>query len=526
MHQRELRTVLLIQAIEETDRAGEVIPLADRADASRAVIREPSNQSGARPSALLPTQSPAQSSMSLSPQVQAFLVKRSERLLDRLRLRSPAVMHVLALAGGLTWLGRFVLIVALAAGVSLSALDGSRRINILAFPLIGLIAWNLFVYVLLLVTWIRTRGRPAAAGFWSASVYERWISTRIESLMRHSTRFNVPLTTGLRRFAAEWGALSQPILFLRAKRLLHLAAALMAIGLIVGLYLRGIALRYEAGWESTFLGPLSAYALVSALYEPACALSGISLGSLGEIRELRWTATGGGGDAASWIHLIAITAMLYIVLPRLLAAAANTFGLWRLSRRLPISASLLGYARTLVMGVGSGSVGEVASVVPYAYEPKPSSIAGLESLLAATLGANLAVQLCDPVKYGDEETVATRLAATSAAWHVILMTLAATPEVENHGAFLTGWRDWLAKNAASAPLLIVIDEGPYAARMRGESAFEQRVQERRKLWREFVAGYGLRAVFADLIQIKPGAAAEINARDEARSALWTASERA
>jgi Protein of unknown function (DUF2868) len=525
MHQRELRTVLLIQAIEETDRAGEVIPVADRADASRAVIRE-TELPEARPSALLPTQPAAQPSMSLSTQSQVFLVKRAERLLDRLRLRSPAVMHVLSLAGGLTWLGRCVLVAALAVGVSLSALDGSRRINILAFPLIGLIAWNLFVYILLLVTWIRTRGRPAAAGFWSASVYERWISSRIESLMRHSTRFNVPLTTGLRRFAGEWGALSQPILFLRAKRLLHLAAALMAIGLIVGLYFRGIALRYEAGWESTFLGPQSAYALISTLYGPACALSGISHGSLGEIGELRWTATGGGGEAASWIHLIAITAMLYVVLPRLLAAAANSFALWRLSRRLPIPASLLGYARTLVMGVGSGTVGEIAGVVAYAYEPKPSSIAGLESLLTATLGANLKVQLRDPVKYGDEETVAARLAATSATWHVILMTLASTPEVENHGAFLTAWRDWLAKNAVSAPLLIVIDEGPYAARMRGESAFEQRVQERRKLWREFVAGYGLRAVFADLIQMKPGAASEINARDEARSALWTASERA
>jgi Protein of unknown function (DUF2868) len=514
MHQRELRTVLLIQAIEETDRAGEVIPLADRADASRAVIRE-TKLSLAQPSASLSTQS------------QAFLVKRSERLLDRLRLRSPVVMHVLALAGGLTWLGRFVLVAALATGVSLSALDGSRRINILAFPLIGLIAWNLFVYVLLLVTWVRTRGRPAAAaGFWSASVYERWISSRIESLMRHSTRFNVPLTTGLRRFAAEWGALSQPILFLRAKRLLHLAAALMAIGLIVGLYFRGIALRYEAGWESTFLGPQSAYALISALYEPASAVSGISHGSLTEISELRWTATGGGGEAASWIHLIAITALLYVVLPRLLAAAASTFGLWRLSRQLPTPTSLLGYARTLVMGVGSGTVGETAGVVPYAYEPKPPSVTGLEALLTATLGANLKVQLRDPVKYGDEETVATRLAATSATWHVILMTLASTPEVENHGAFLTAWRDWLAKNATASPLLIVIDEGPYAARMRGESAFEQRVQERRKLWREFVAGHGLRAVFADLIQIKPGAASEINARDEARSALWTASERA
>jgi len=546
MHQQSLRTVLLIQAIEETDRAGEVIPLADRADASRAVVRESSKLSEAglravqssagqpgeaqRPGA---PQQPgegrapreAQTSALLSPQVEAFLVSRAERLLDRLRTRSPAVVHILALAGGVTWLGRFVLLLALAAGVSLSALDGSRRINILAFPLIGLIAWNLLVYVLLLVTWIRSRGR-SSTGFWSAAMYERWIAGRIESLMRHSTRYNVPLSTGLRRFAAEWGTLSRPMVFLRAKRLLHLAAALLAIGLIIGLYIRGIALRYEAGWESTFLGPRSAYALVSLLYGPAAALSGISYGSVGEIAELRWTATGGGGDAAPWIHLIAITAVLYIVLPRLLAASAASLRLWRSSRRASIPSSLIGYARTLVMGVGSGTAGEIASVVPYAYEPKAPSVAGLESLLAATLGANLKVEMRDPVRYGDEETVAVRLAASGAAWHVILMTLASTPEVENHGAFLTAWRDWLARNATLSPLLILIDEGPYAARMRGEAAFEQRVQERRKLWREFVAGYGLRASFADLIQIKPGAASEINARDEARAALWTAGERA
>jgi len=76
---------------------------------------------------------------------------------------------------------------------------------------------------------------------------------------------------------------------------MHLAAALVAIGLIVGLYVRGIALRYEAGWESTFLGPGSAYALISALYEPASALSGISHGSPGEISELRWTGHGRRG---------------------------------------------------------------------------------------------------------------------------------------------------------------------------------------------------------------------------------------
>jgi len=511
MQSRELRTVMLIHSIEETDRAGEVIPLADRAEASRAALR--SSPAETQPSATLSSQS------------QAFLVHRSQRLLERLRLRSPAVTHVLALASGLTWLGRFVLIAAVVIGVSLSALDGSRRINILAFPLMGLIAWNLFVYVALLVTWLRTRGR-APTGFWSAHFYERWIAGRIESLMRHSTRYNVPLTTGLRRFAGEWGALSQPLLILRAKRLMHFAAALVAVGLIVGLYIRGIGLRYEAGWESTFLGPQSAYAVISLLYAPASALSRISHGTPAEISELRWTATGGGGEAASWIHLIAITAVLYIVLPRLIAAVATSFGLWRVARKIPLPASLLGYARTLVMGVGSGTVGETASVVSYAYEPKAPSIAGLQSLLAATLGANLKVQVRDPVKYGEEDTVAARLAATTATWHVILMTLASTPEIENHGAFLTAWRDWLAKNATTAPLLIVIDDGPYAARMRGDAALEQRMQERRQLWRDFVAGFGLRAVFADLIQIKPGAASEINARNEARSALWTASERA
>jgi len=300
----------------------------------------------------------------------------------------------------------------------------------------------------------------------------------------------------------------------------------VAIGLIIGLYVRGLVLRYEAGWESTFLGPPSAHAMVSVLYGPASLLSGVSYGGIEEIARLRWTGTGGGGDAAPWIHLIAITAGLYIVLPRLILAAAASFALWRVSRKPTLPPSLLGYSRGLLMGVGGGGGGETASVIPYAYEPKDPSIAGLESLLAATLGGHLKIKVQDPVRYGDEETVSARLAGTTASWHVILMTLASTPEVENHGAFLAAWRDWLAKHAVSTPLLTLIDEGPYAARMRGEAAFEQRLQERRRLWREFVAGYGLRASFADLIQLKPGAPSELNARDEARAALWTASERA
>jgi len=507
MHQQALRTVLLIQAIEETDRTGEVIPLADRAEASRAVVREAADvrvgDSGA----------------SLSTQSRNFLQRRAERLLQRLRARSPVVIQVLTLAGGLTLIGRLIAVLAFCFGVSLATLDGSRRINILAFPLLGLVIWNLFMYLLLLVAWLRFRGGDSG-GFWSATLYERWIGHHVEELLRHATRFNIPLTTALRRFLAEWSAVSRPMWLLRAKRLLHVSAALVAIGLIGGLYVRGIVLRYEAGWESTFLHPEGAHALLKFVYGPASHLSGIPIGSVDEIRAVRWTAHEGGGEAAAWIHLIALTAAIYIVIPRLLAASAASIGLWRFSRNPPLPPGLLGYARALIIGTG-GSVRGVASVIPYAYEPSAESKAGLEALLAVTLGANLQVQVREPVRYGEEEG----LRGSQADWNVILMTLAATPEVENHGALLGGFRDWMSRNATAAPLLVVIDEAAYGARMRGDAGLEQRLADRRKLWREFVAGYALRACIVDLTQMRPGTTAEASARDAARAALWTASEK-
>ena len=510
MHQRALRTVLLIQAIEETDRTGEVIPLADRADASRAVIRDgrwPAAQSGAR----------------LTAAADSFLQQRSARLLERLRVRSPVVTHVLALAGGLVWLGRLILVLAFAAGVSLAAIDGSRYINILAFPLIALIAWNLLVYLVLLIFWLRNTGPRPTPRAWPANLYERLIASRLETLLRQSTRYNVPLTHGLRRFAADWTSVSRPLQLLRAKRVMHLAALLLAVGLIVGLYVRGIVFRYEAGWESTFLGPEGVRALLHVLYGPASAVTGIPVGSVDDIRAMRWTGNSGGVGAAPWIHLIAVTAVLYIVLPRLVAVLVTSAVAWRFSHRPPLPPSLLGYARALVMGVGNGTLRETARVIPYAYEPKPACVSGLESLLAAALGTNFTLDVQAPVRYGDEDSASTRFSG-AATWNVLLMTLAATPEVENHGALLAQIRDWLTEHASASPLLVVIDETPYTARLRGDPSYDQRLQERRNLWRTFVAGYGLRACLVDLAQMRPGSSSELDARDSVRAALWTASE--
>jgi hypothetical protein len=45
---------------------------------------------------------------------------------------------------------------------------------------------------------------------------------------------------------------------------------------------------------------------------------------------------------------------------------------------------------------------------------------------------------------------------------------------------------------------VVVDESPYAARMAGDASLATRLEERRRLWRDFVAGYGLEVDLVNL----------------------------
>lgn len=324
-----MRKVLLIQAIEETDRKGEALPLAERIEATRAVI-------GKNPPSL-----ETQAEAPLSSATEWFLVRRSEVLLRLLRERSPGIDHVLAAAGGAISFDRGLLVIAFASGVLLAFLDGRYGINILAPPLVGLVLWNVLVYVLLL-------GRRAApSGL--ARLYSRLARGHFERLLNHSTHFNAPLAPGLRRFAGDWWEVAQPLFAARGQRLLHLCAALVALGLVTGYYFRAHILLAHAGWtDGNLLGPATAHAALTLFYGPAALFAGISLPTTDGIAQLRWTVgSDGGGDAAVWVHLVAWTAFLFIMVPRLLAMLIATFGLWRLSRRLRLPPGVGTYVRTV-----------------------------------------------------------------------------------------------------------------------------------------------------------------------------------
>jgi hypothetical protein len=330
MQQRALRTVMLVHAIEESDRAGEALSMTDREHATREAAGGGPLPGSARDGAALGGDS------------ERFLARRAEGLLARLRVRSPGIDRILEVSGSALGLDRATLLLAFLAGVALAFADGDR-IDIFAYPLIGLVIWNLIVYAVLVGRLFRPPQRGSRVRGAFGRLYARRVRARIDALIAHSTGFNAPLAPGLRRFAANWSEVGQPLFRCRARRLLHLAAILVAVGLMAGYDFRGWILRESAGWSTTIFGPTSAHAALTGLYGPASAVSGVALPSADAIRALIWTGpTAGGGPAGQWIYLIDWTALLYIVFPRLLAVAVSTGGLWRESARLRVPEPVTG----------------------------------------------------------------------------------------------------------------------------------------------------------------------------------------
>jgi uncharacterized protein DUF2868 len=470
MRESELRPVLLVKAIEESDREGAVIAPADRVAATREAVRaapvarEALRLEGGR----------------LPAGAQRLLVLRARTLLAQLRVRHPFVEELLAFASA-RWVAIALMAAALAMGLALSSLDGTRRINVLAFPLWGVVAWNLLVYAIVAIAALRAAARHRAPSRWLPAWTAHTVLQRGSALVARARRFHAPLANALARFLVEWQEAARPMLAARAARLFHVCAALLGAGLVAGFYLRGVTLDFRAGWESTFLDASQAQRVLAVLYAPASWLTGIAVPDTAHLEAIRWRDGAGGESAAPWLHLLAATVLVFVIVPRIALAIASAVGAWRAARSPALPASLAGYFDAVFREVGLSVAARAQRVIPYAYEPPPEALARLRDLLQAPL------DMAPMLAYGREEDLAE---PPDGAGGALLFTLASTPEDENHGRVIAAARRW-----RSAPVVIV-DEGPYAARM-GEG-MKERVDERRRAWRQFVAAHGLEPRFVDL----------------------------
>ncbi|HYN59518.1 MAG TPA: DUF2868 domain-containing protein [Rubrivivax sp.] len=416
---------------------------------------------------------------------EGFIAARAQLALDRLATRDPLVARW---RGWRPWRAEWLLlavVLGFAIGVLVDRIGSAQRINLLAPPVWAVIAWNLAVYVWLLGHALSATSSPGWLRRGVSAWLQRW-------RMRRMSHAGGAGANAWQAFAADWAAHSLPLNSARVALALHLGAAALGLGLIAGLYLRGLVLDYRVAWQSTFLDAATVHRLLSTLFAPASALSGIALPDLAGVAALRLPAGAppAAASAAPWIHLYALQLAALVVLPRLALALWAGLRARRLQQHVALSLREPYFERLLWQQRGGNTP---VGIWPHAHTPDAAAQAALKALFTRLFGAGLQLQLAPTVAYGAEDE--PRAPGAEGALCIALFDLGATPEAESQGRLM---------RSLGAPALMLVDEAAFAQRF---GAGSPRLPERRQAWSGLAASLGCGLVFVDL-RAGDGAAAE------------------
>src|SRR5438034_6493849 len=95
---------------------------------------------------------------------EAFLARRAALAVEKLGERHPALPRALRALRWRPWVGTAIVCLAFVLGVFIDQVGGAQRINILAPPVLGLLIWNVAVYLVMIVGYILRYGETATPG--------------------------------------------------------------------------------------------------------------------------------------------------------------------------------------------------------------------------------------------------------------------------------------------------------------------------------------------------------------------------
>ena len=361
-------------------------------------------------------------------------------------------------------------------------LGSPHRVDLLSAPLLLIVLWNLLVYAWLAVALFKPKKQGSQAGL-------GWLGRWASGLAWLPKNMPQPWPAALATFTTHWMHTSAPLTRVRVLRVVHVCAAALALGAVASLYTRGLLVQYQVGWESTFLRGEQVQGLLSLLFKPAMLVFGMQGFSLAEVQALQWPHQAPVDGGARWVHLFAATLLLLVVLPRCVLAAVAYGKQRRLARRFHADTAHP-YVRDVLGAVGLGATGTVLRVFPYSFTVDIQRSEGLQVLARRQLGAQAQVLLQASTAYGEDLAPA---GVVPRSLDVALFNLSATPEAENHGAFL----DSLVQQGTMR-LEVWVDASAYQQRLLGSSP--ERLEQRSALWRSLGAARNLPVHIVHLVQ--------------------------
>ncbi|MBA3730447.1 MAG: hypothetical protein H0W92_06555, partial [Sphingomonas sp.] len=155
------------------------------------------------------------------------------------------------------------------------------------------------------------------------------------------------------------------------------------------------------------------------------------------------------------------------------------------------------YIRRLLRNAG-GSPGR-ARITPYAYHPGEETRRRLSQALRGALGDGADIRFDEPIDYGEEDQwLARYVADPDEDYQLLLFTLSATPEEENHGALAAALARRIATERSGTVLAAIVDETPFRAHFDGQAGLDARRSSRLDAWRAALATAGITPIPLDL----------------------------
>lgn len=486
MDEHSALEVIAVRAIETQDRARAVWSDADRAWASRASAEIVGEKAGA----------------------EAFVAKRGSLVMERFAERDRIFLAAVRGMRWHPWHGWILVFGAFILGFVIDHMGGSQRVDLLAPPVLGLISWNALVYSVLLSNRFSRIGKPSVPGLLRTRMMRLVLMICWRNAHRSMSQVSGDNVTvaSIQNLVNSWLVLAKPLYAARIERILHLAAAALALGVILGFYVRGLAFEYRATWESTFLSAPSVHALLSIILAPGAWLSGIPIPDTAHIQSIHAPAN---ENAAAWLHLFAASVLLIVLIPRIALASYAGYVERKHARNFPVNFEEH-YFQHLLRGYHAEPVR--VRVVPFSYTLPEAAQTGLELIVARSFGGGASLMLEPPVRWDDDGSAVRRMATGGQGPIIVLFNLTATPENEVHGAFIKVLKDHIGGGHA---LIAVVDESAFHARWPDD---EIRIEKRRRAWDDWLASHHLAMVFVNLV------APDLQAVDSTIDAMLTSSE--
>ncbi len=451
---------LLAHAIEATDGQGNIVPQSQRKQKTHAASKE------------------------LKRGEHRFFAARALGIVNELVESHPELKSVGSPLFGTRTVAVFAVVLAIILGYFANQLGPNQKINIVAFPLLGMVAWNLVIYVVELLRPVfglfRNRSHPEGVR------QEEHLGARLKYRLR-SVRGKSelsPLESAIQLFDKNWGDASSQIRTAKRRSIFHLAAAVFAASMVGGMYLDGIAYEYRAIWQSTFLNATSVQSLVNTILGPGSAVSGIPIP---DVTDMQWSeGEGNGQNAAPWIHLYAVTIATFIVVPRITLSLLWLICSLVCARRIPIREIAPVYFDQIVAEARGESM--AIRVVTHSNYVVPEDMRKpVLDALAAQMGRPVDVDWTDSIPYGEEAEFVANLKELPKHL-VFLFNFSTTPEEEIHGELLRMIRE---KSNSNASLQILLDASSFDRKRQSLPDFANRRKTREHNWRRILGEQGL-----------------------------------